>query len=173
MKKNYKKLIVFVAIFVIGFMFAILYLAWPLMTGSTHILKPRPVDPFDILRGQYITINYDISTVPNTIKLDEKDVGKIIYVSLEKDKDGISKASGISLTKPMGDFIKGKIEEVDNEVFISYGIESFFFERDANIPMRDLRVEVKISSSGQARISNLLQNGEPIEIKYKEIAITS
>ena len=41
----------------------ILYLSWPLLTGTVVILKTQPVDPFDLFRGQYMTINYEISSV--------------------------------------------------------------------------------------------------------------
>ena len=56
---------------------------------------------------------------------------------------------------------------------IEYGIEQFFFERGAKFSMRNITVEVKISNSGQARISKILQNGEPLEIEYKDVGFAS
>jgi uncharacterized membrane-anchored protein len=37
------------------------------MTGTTMILQVAPVDPYDILRGYYVTLGYDIS-LPDELK---------------------------------------------------------------------------------------------------------
>ena len=150
----------------------ILYLSWPLITGKTVILATRPVDPFDILMGQYININYDISNIP-TIE-NAKD-GNDIYVIIKEDKDNLWKYREASLTVPKDQiFINGKIKSVyGNQMRIEYGIEQYFFERNAELPTTNLTVEVKISSSGQARISKLLHNGKPVELEYENVSITS
>jgi len=171
---NYQKLIIFIAILILGFGTAILYLSWPLLTGKTYILSTTPVDPFDIFKGQYITIRYEISQIPDTV-LSQEAVGKSAYVLLEKDESGISHSEEILLVKPQEkDFIKGKITNIyGNTAQIEYGIEQFFFERGATFSMQNLTVEVKVDSSGQARISKLLQNGKPVEMKYRKIGLTS
>jgi len=171
MNKNYIKLVVFICIVVLGFTIAILWLSWPSLTGKTYILDvPRPVDPFDILRGQYMTIGYEVNRLVNITGVSEQDIGKTIFVKLKEDNLGISRPDGIYFDKPeTGDFIKGEIKSVhENSVNVEYGIENYFFERDAFIDTRNMTVEVKIGSSGQARISKLLQNGEPLVIKYRE-----
>lgn len=170
MNKNYVKLIIFICIIILGFTIAILWLSWPSLTGKTYILDvPRPVDPFDILRGQYMTIGYEINRLSNLSFVSEQDVGRTIYVKLKED-NGISRPNGASFIEPeSGDFIKGKIKSVYRDtVNVEYGVEQYFFERDAYIDTRNMTVEVKISGSGKARISKLLQNGEPLIIKYQE-----
>jgi len=170
---NYTKLIIFILILVIGVTSAIVYLSLPLLTGKTYILDTRPVDPFDILRGQYITIGYEIGIISDG-NLDEEDIGKTVYVVLEEDEEGIARPGETSFTKPDEDFIKGKIKSFRGDsASIEYGIEQFFFERGAKFSMRDITVEVKIDSSGQARISEILQAGEPLKIKYKDVGFTS
>lgn len=42
---------------------------YALMTGTTVILKTQPVDPFDLLRGYYQILNYDISNFNTLAKL--------------------------------------------------------------------------------------------------------
>lgn len=37
--------------------------AWPLWTGQPIYLRVRPVDPRDFFRGDYVTLNYDISSL--------------------------------------------------------------------------------------------------------------
>lgn len=148
-----------------------LYLSWPLLTGTTVILKTQPVDPFDVLRGQYITINYEISMVNLPTEAKE---GDIIYVSLKEGDDKIWHAEKASLGKPeSGIFIKGTARKSWRGMIVEYGIEQYFFERNAELPRQDLTVEVKISSSGQARISKLLYQGKPVEIKYQKPVLAS
>lgn len=170
--KEYKKL----AIALVFFIFVVgafsLYLAWPLLTGTTILLDTRPVDPFDIFRGQYMTIRYEIGNIP---LIKEAAPGKDVFVLLKEDSGGVFRYDGASLTKPnQGVFIRGKvIENRGNETNVEYGIEQFFFERDAQVPNTNITVQAKVSSRGGARITNLLFNGKPVDIAYKQVTITS
>ena len=51
---------------------------------------------------------------------------------------------------------------------IQYGIEQYFFERNAHIDTRNMTVEIKIDASGNARIAKLLSNGLPANITYSD-----
>jgi uncharacterized membrane-anchored protein len=42
---------------------------YALLTGTTVVLKTQPVDPYDILRGYYQTLSYDISSFETLRKL--------------------------------------------------------------------------------------------------------
>ena len=172
--KNLNKLIIFISLLIIGFVIAIIILSWPLLTGKTFVLATAPVDPFDVLRGQYITISYEISRLTNIPGISESDMGDYVYVVLEKDSSGIARAKEVLLEKPEGNFIRGKTKNVfGNSAIVEYGIEQFFFERGATFSMRNITVEVKISNSGQARISKILQDGKPLDITYRKVSITS
>ena len=153
----------------------ILYLSWPLLTGKTLILATRPVDPFDILRGQYIIINYEISTIPSIEGAKEK---SNVYVLLKEEKSGDNKIwryKNAFLNKPKnGDFIKGNIKSIyGDSMSIEYGTEQFFFERNAEFVTANMTVEVKVDNSGQARIVELLMNGKSLNITYKKPTLTS
>jgi uncharacterized membrane-anchored protein len=67
------------------------------MTGKTVVLKTAPVDPYDVLRGYYTILSYDISQANTFKKLpgwkelpkaewnkDALDHGLIVYVTLER-----------------------------------------------------------------------------------------
>ncbi len=150
----------------------ILYLSWPLITGKTIVLATRPVDPFDILMGQYINVNYEVSNIPTIQDAKENDY---IYVTLKEDGNGVWRYQEASLIMPKDQtFIRGKITSIYNDQMrVEYGIEQYFFERNAQLPNTNLTVEAKVDSSGQARISQLLHNGKPVEIKYQDVSITS
>jgi len=171
--KQYIRLAIALAV-IFGIIIAfLLYVSWPLIVGESIILDTRPVDPFDPLRGQYFTIRYEISTIPIIEGATE---GSNIYVILKEDEEGISRYSSASLTKPSTDqnFLKGKVTSIRRgNLNIEYGIEQFFFERDADLPTRGIQVEAKVTRSGKARISKLLQDGEPIAVEYKPVTLTS
>lgn len=149
----------------------VLYNQLPLSNGKTIVLDTAPVDPFDPFRGQYMIINYEISTFPNK---DFKQ-GDTVYVSLKEDAEGIWRFVDSSKVKPSsGDFIKGKVTNVfSNDVRVDYGIEQFFFEKDAKVPTQDITVEVKVTDSGRAALVQLLQDGKPVEIQYENFSWTS
>lgn len=164
------RLIIFLVILIGIVLTLILYFSWPLLTGKEIILATQPVDPFDILRGQYLTIRYDISQVP-TIK--GAFVGDQVYVTLKEDSSHIWRYEKVSLVKPEGDFIKGEITSIYGESMqIKYGIEQYFFERNAHIETRNMTIKVKIGVSGQARIVELMKDNKPLIIEYENFSIT-
>ena len=170
--KQYTRLIIALIVLLGIVVSFILYLSWPSLTGTTIVLALRPVDPFDPLRGQYIILNYDISNIPS---IPEAKEGNSVYITLKEDENKIWRLQEASLTKPLqGIFIKGTIKSIyGSNMRVEYGIEQFFFERNAELPRQDLTVEVKLSNSGQARISNLLYQGKPVKIEYQKPSLTS
>jgi uncharacterized membrane-anchored protein len=135
----------------------ILYESWPHITGETVVLRTQPVDPFDPLRGQYIVIAYDISTVPAPEGAKERDT---IYVPLVQSGD-VWESTGASLTRPQGLFIAGEITFIDRDIArVRYGIEQYYFEHRSIVNTTNMTVEVKISSGGRAKITRLINNGQ-------------
>jgi len=167
---QYKRLIIALVVLMGiagGFM---LYLSFPLLIGETVILKTQPVDPFDLLRGQYLIIDYEISHV--NLSADAKE-GDSVYVSLKEGDDKIWHAEKVSLSKPeSGVFIKGIAKQSWRGLAVEYGIEQYFFERDAHIPRMD-SVRAKVDNTGQARIVELLMDGQALNITYKKPSLTS
>ncbi len=167
---QYKRLVIALAVLIgIAGVF-ILYLSLPLLTGKTVILKTQPVDPFDLLRGQYLIINYEISGVD--LSADAKE-GDTVYVLLKEGEDKIWHADKALLSRPeSGIFIRGTAKQLWRGFGVDYGIEQYFFERDAHVPRMD-SAKIKIDSSGQARIVELLMNGTALNITYKKPSLTS
>ena len=167
MNKNYRQLITALAFLLIILGGFTLRLAWPLLTGKDIILETRPIDPFDPLRGQYLNINYNISTIPTQ---QEYAIGDTIYVALQEN-NGLWQYKSSSKTKPQNTFIKGTITYASNETTnLQYGIEQYFFEQDATINLTKLQVHARVDSNGNARIVELMKDQKPIEIEYKSAA---
>lgn len=172
-KNEYIKLVIVVLILLLILGGFLLYVSFPLLEGKEVILLTQPVDPFDIIRGQYMTIGYEISNIP----LDEDaKIGDTIYVILEKDENGTSRYKNISFVRSSKEtFIRGKVKSISGEIMIvEYGIEQYFFERNARFETGIRNVKVKISDFGGARIVELLdENKEPVKIIYENKTITS
>lgn len=161
MKQTLKLIIGLCILLIIAGSF-ILYLSLPLLTGTTIILATRPVDPFDLLRGQYMTINYEINRVKGLKAMP----GESVYVSLQPDKEGIWRQVAAGAEKPgSGVFIRGRVKDPAR---VEYGIEQYFFEQGAQIPATSITVEAKVDSTGRASIVQLLHKGKPVEIKYRQ-----
>ena len=137
MNQQYTRLIIILAAIIVIASGVILYLSLPLLTGETVVLKTQPVDPFDMFRGQYLTINYEISRVNLPENTTE---GKTVYVSLKEGDDKIWHAEKISLSKPEnGIFIRGTAKQSWGGLAVEYGIEQYFFERViAKTPVKNL-----------------------------------
>ena len=80
-------------------------------TGEKILLRTVPVDPRALFRGDYVRLTYEISN----LDLDALSVsGKFernakVYVGLERDPDGVSKAVSAAATPPSGKkFIQGR-----------------------------------------------------------------
>jgi len=172
MKKQYVGLIGVLGLVLIVLFSFILYNQWPFMTGKKVVLATQPIDPFDPFRGQYMAINYEISSISDVEGTTE---GDSVFISLKEDKQGIWRKESVSKSKPdKGDFIKGEVTSVyGNNIRVEYGIEQFFFERNADLPTRNITVEAIVANSGRAKLVQLLHNGEPIKIEYEKFDIRS
>jgi uncharacterized membrane-anchored protein len=150
-----------------------------LREGTEVTLQMRPVDPRDFLRGDYVVLSYDISSVPSGElkgKLPQKRA-PIVYVKLAPKDDGFYGALSVHLDPvPVSGkevLIRGRVSnwrwcENCDRLFINYGLEKFFvpegegreLERARN--QRKLAVVAAVTPSGRAAIKRLLLDGKPV-----------
>ena len=148
-----------------------------ILVGGTEIkLKIMPVDPRDLLRGDYVTFDYDISNLDAYYFYDlEVSEGDNIYVSLEEKFDSNIRSSKynyydvvrVSKNKPKGDSIilKGKIASYGGGdiVRVKYGIEEYFVPEgkgQINFAGRNVMVGVVVNKDGNAVLKNVYMDGE-------------
>lgn len=128
-------------------------------TGTEVLLKTVPVDPRDLLRGDYVILNYEIAQLPrsNDYKNDE-----IVYTVLDVDESNIAHVLNISKQKPRnGLFIKGRAGAGART--LKFGIESYFVkERTGKELEQNLRngtlVRVVIDKNGVAKVKGFCDN---------------
>lgn len=103
-----------------------------LKTGKTVLLETLPVDPRDLLRGDYVVLSYKIgSPEPDKIKKDKSfyRYDETVYVTLEQ-RGKYWESVSVSSEKPATGkdiFIKGRTRNSHRDrIEIIYGIESYF-----------------------------------------------
>jgi uncharacterized membrane-anchored protein len=149
---------------------------YTLAYGTKILLKTQPVDPWDLFRGDYVTLNYEISELNlNTVFSDSSKYNRndTVYVVLEP-QGRYWVARSVSNRRP-GDgslYIKGTVRyyyDFDKRLHVIYGIESYFVPQHQGRPIENTRkpldVEVSVDSRGNSALSRLFMDGQ--EIKFQ------
>jgi uncharacterized membrane-anchored protein len=171
----------------------IAYKEYTLRTGTEVLFKTLPVDPRDLFRGDYVTLNYEISTLDmEKLPSEESDFynDEPVYLALEL-KNGYGIPKKISTTPPEdGLYIKGKVKDVIydwetdesgvtkgeatvKELRVDYGIESYFvpegrgmeIEKAQRTEKTEVDAKVIIDKYGNAVIKSLLIDGKELEFQ--------
>lgn len=153
-----------------------------LRSGTDVLLQTAPVDPRDLLRGDYVILTYDISTISTTsITGTRPETGEVasLHVRLKPGADGywtVSAASFDPLAEEDGSVVllsqpvtiyDWEWENAGN-LTVSYGIERFYVPEGEGRPIEDGRnqgrvsVAVRVSEDGQAQIRALMLDNEPL-----------
>lgn len=144
-----------------------------LRSGTDVVLEVRPVDPRDLLRGDYVVLSYDISRIPVSLLDDVPVEGgeRTVFVRLKAGDDGLWKPVAARLDAAPAD--ARTEDEVDirgvthaswasqtQSIDVQYGIERFYvpegeglaIERDMNV--RPFRMKVAVTEDGTAQIKS-------------------
>lgn len=125
------------------------------------LLKTRPVDPRDLLRGDYMVLGYDIAG----IKVSGADAdassgsGRQVWVVLEKRgeyHEAVSAAYDMPALKP------GQVLVVGDQTYsgLQFGIERYFVPEGKGTPaFKRLEVEAAVSPTRRLFIKRLLLDG--------------
>jgi uncharacterized membrane-anchored protein len=146
-----------------------------LTTGRTVVLETAPVDPYSMMRGYYVRLNYQISS-PDNLPVGKEPIqfrnGKNYYVIMVPDQKDIWRPTEILERLPTqltngaavikGTYRYGRIE---------YGIEQYYLPENQRITLEELLrdreqralVVVKISKNGQAAIVRIKVAGRSFE----------
>jgi uncharacterized membrane-anchored protein len=145
-----------------------------LAQGKVILLEPIPVDPRDLLRGDYLILRYKISEVPTNLFIspltDVSEYGKTVYVALTSHGQfyEVSRAStqGFKLTEEEV-LLKGKsryrwwASSQEKVVYVDYGLERYYVHEGAGNPRGKITVQAAVPASGQAIIKQVFLDGKP------------
>lgn len=131
------------------------------------LLRPRPVDPRDILRGDYMILDYDISHIALPEGEEKPAAGSELFVVLEK-RGEVHEVAWISSEEPEVEpgqvWVRGRVDGFPEErrVYLHYGIEQYFVPEGKGTPQFEkLLVKAVVSPDHRLYIRELLLNGKP------------
>jgi uncharacterized membrane-anchored protein len=132
-----------------------------LTQGERVLVRIVPVDPRDLLSGQYLQLNYEFSR-PRELakKFPMPEIGADIWVVLTLEKEGKFHAPcALSAERPaglpLGDAaLKGRVACCES---IEFGIERYYVPEGTQTPdPKELTVRLRVRDDGVARIEQVL-----------------
>lgn len=150
-----------------------------LRNGSDVVLKTAPVDPRDFLRGDYVVLNYGISSVPvsSIVGGIPKGAGlRTLWVRLKPGEGTfwtIAESSFEPLPKQEGSVVIRSspfysYDTIESEaITVQYGIERYYVPEGEGKPLEqarqngDVSVAVRVAADGTPQIRSLLVDGKP------------
>lgn len=154
-----------------------------LKTGREVVLPVRPVDPRDFLRGDYVVLGYDLSTVTMSeaelgASFEVFRTGQEVYVTWKDNGDGTWSVAHIGQVPPEAVeaghvTVRARLENLwrdkvpERRTFmLRYGIESYFVPEGTGQALeqavRDKKIEaiVAVGGDGTAALKGLVIGGE-------------
>jgi uncharacterized membrane-anchored protein len=143
-----------------------------LVTGKVILLETARVDPRDLLRSDYLILNYKISDVPVNLFSPpvEKDLpyGTKVFVALAPGTNRFYEVTraGTNEFAPSANeiLLRGKSDQrwwSTNSIHVAYGIENFYVAEGTGNPTGKLTVQAVVPVSGHARIKEVFVDGKP------------
>ncbi len=155
-----------------------------LRNGQDVLLKVEPIDPRDLLRGDYVRLNYDIREIPlklvtNAPSGDAVPAERTIFVRLGKDEDGYWRPRSASLDQPAavpaaGEVvIRGTVSTLwstgeDTSYSVNYGIDRYYVPEgeglaiEADMRTRPFGILAAVGRDGTPQIKALMDGEKPL-----------
>ncbi len=142
------------------------------MGGEEVTLALIPVDPRDLLRGDYVIINLEIGRLSADLPgASDVTSGDDVFVELQAGETGVMEAVSIhtSADGVSGPLISGTVLTATGEdVRIDYGIDAFFLPEGEGLIIEDLetdrvRLVVSVADDGRSLPLRLLVDGKPFK----------
>jgi uncharacterized membrane-anchored protein len=154
--------------------------------GTEILFKTEPVDPRDLMRGDYVRLQYEGISSPDGALFvgDWPDRDRLVpvWLTLMRDQDGFAEVKSISITRP-ADRSDGQVLLKSKPVMLladseqrtrgsrfalSFGIERYYVPEGEGLEIENARnagrttAAVRISDDGAAQIARLMIDGETL-----------
>jgi uncharacterized membrane-anchored protein len=172
-----KKLAIVVAIQFLILLAIIGFKQYTIWTGETVLLKTTPVDPRDLLRGDEVQLQYDISTIDLDRVAGDDQYGGAVYVELQRGDDGYWTAVALHGRREHSFdgtvLIRGDAAYYGpgggSRLIVTYGIEQVFVPEGSGATLPSGRghtvaVEVKVDRFGDAVPRRFFVDGQPFDL---------
>lgn len=152
--------------------------------GREIALQVQPVDPRDVLRGDYVILGYDMGRLKHSLfsapgELGSLKRGAAVYVTLRQAADGawLPETAGLkypAAVAPTDVVVKGRLSfapefstpDVPREYGVRYGIESYFVPEgtgkalEQDVRDRKIQALVAVDRDGTLALKGLMIGGE-------------
>lgn len=177
-----KLLWILVAVQALGLLSLAAFHEQRLETGTLVLLETERVDPRDLLRGDYLILNYRVSRLdPQLLGVEARGslpTGQTVYVALAQDGE-FHRAVRATLRpiapKPGEVILKGRLRHETPDLspggrslIIEYGLERFFVAEGTGNPVGKLTVEASVDKGGKGRIRQVYLDGRPFSEAMQE-----
>jgi uncharacterized membrane-anchored protein len=144
-----------------------------LAQGRIVTLETAPVDPRDLLRGDFVILNYKISSLPLDLfspRVNSLPPGTDVYVTLAPEGDfhvAVAASTSWPVVSDGQVVLKGKAEhgwwssDARSQVRVVYGLERYYVREGTGNPRGKLTARVAVPSSGQGILKEVLVEGVP------------
>jgi uncharacterized membrane-anchored protein len=147
-------------------------LEWELAGAERIRLEVVQRDPRDLLRGDYVSLQYVIADIPlETIAGGRPDYGDRVWVTLRLQDNvySLAAASRAPVTPGPGQrVIVGRAQSLSNtsgrrpEVHLVYGIERFYVpEGRGGLPRGRVEAEIALAEGGRPFLTRVFVDGRP------------
>lgn len=152
-----------------------------LRDGAEVLLQTTPVDPRDLLRGDYVVLAYDVSTVPVAKVSGARPMkaGRVVlWVRLAPNEAGLwgmTEASFAELAPMAGTVVMKSLpfeptgyEGEDGSHRVDYGIERFYVPEGEGLEIEAARndskvtIAVRVGDDGTAQVRTLFIDGKAV-----------
>jgi uncharacterized membrane-anchored protein len=146
--------------------------------GKEIRLKTAPIDPIDVFRGRYVTLDYDIGRYSCSKEFANKLKGKECFVLLKEGADGIYTISSIKLKEPSsGVFLKLAIRYSYAQIRFDIPFNRFYMQEDKATTAEELYRKANSRSKKGKSVcyaSVVVYNGDALikDLYINGIAIT-
>ena len=154
-----------------------------LRDGAEIVLRAGPVDPRDLLRGDYVSLRYDdVSTIDRALfsgAWPDRDRFAPLWLTLKPGEDGVAVVKAITLEKPVpGEagavYMKSKPLMLYKQdatqanaapIALKFGIERYYVPEGEGLEIEKARnehrttVAVRVSRNGEPQIARLMIDG--------------
>ena len=145
-----------------------------LATGRVVLLETARIDPRDLLRGDYLVLNYTISDVPTNLfsppaMKDLPEDTKIhvalapatnrFYVVVRASTNAFTPAADEVLL--LGKSARPRWNPSTNSIHVEYGIERYYVAEGAGNPVGKLTAQVVVPASGHGQVKEVFVDGKP------------
>lgn len=137
-----------------------------LRSGAEVVLQTEPLDPRDLMRGDYVVLGYEISSLARKdIAGAHPDGSRVVYVAVKPDAEGIarfSRASFLPFTDLAPEEVQSRGEayysisdDREANIRLNFGIERYYVPEGQGRAIEDSQRERRITAVVAVDVSGL------------------